>query len=241
VELRDQHLGHVLRVDEAHLPVLPDAVRRWVTVVFSAVAAVVLGHGIFPAPLPERLRALALLGGYSGLRWSELVLKRDDLDLEARTVRVDERLTEVGGGGPWSWGKPKTTDSARTVNLPAVVVKPLAEHLLRFPPLRSEDDPRLEGLLFHSEGSPIRRHLFRKQWRRACEAVNVPAIRLEWLRHTAASLAYAASRDLKLVSKRLGHTSTRMVDTIYLSLYQETGRELAEAIDVLVRKRLSRS
>lgn len=193
--------------------------------------------------LPERLHALALLGGYSGLRWSELIaLKRDDLDLEERTVRVDERLTEVGGGGgSWSWGNPKTADSARTVNLPAVVVKPLAEHLLRFPPLRSQDDPQLEGLLFHAEGSPIRRHLFRKLWRRACEAAKVPAIRLEWLRHTGASLAYAASRDMKAVAARLGHTSTRMVDTTYLSIYEETGRELAEAIDVLVRKRLSRS
>lgn len=187
---------------------------------------------------------LALLGGYSGLRWSELVaLKRDDVDLEGRKVRVDERLTEVGGGGgPWAWGRPKTAGSARTVDLPAIVVKPLAEHLLRFPPLCSKDDPRLEGLVFYvGSGSPVRRHTFRREWHRACERAKVPAIRLEWLRHTGASLAYAASRDLKAVASRLGHTSTRMVDTTYVGLYEDAGRELADAIDALVRERLGRS
>jgi methylase of polypeptide subunit release factors len=193
-----------------------------------------------PASKGERFGALALLGGYSGLRWSELIaLKRDDIDLEERKVRVDERLTEVGGGGgPWAWGLPKTSGSARTVDLPAVVVKPLAEHFLRFPPVRSKGD--LDGLVFHTESaSPVRRHIFRREWRRACERANVPPIRLEWLRHTGASLAYAASRDMKAVASRLGHTSTRMVDQVYVGLYEDAGRELADAIDALVRQRLA--
>lgn len=185
---------------------------------------------------------MAPLGGYSSLRWSELVaLKRDDVDAEAQTVRVDERLVEIGGGGSWSWGKPKTARSARTVDLPAVAMRPLLEHLLRFPPLRGTEDPDLEGLVFYTEDeTPVRRHVFRRVWHRACEAAGVPPIRLEWLRHTGASLAYAASRDLKAVAALLGHTSTRMVDTRYVELYEEAGRDLAEAIDALARKRLGR-
>lgn len=89
--------------------------------------------------------------------------------------------------------------------------------------------------------SPVRRHVFRKAWRRACESAKVPAIRLEWLRHTGASLAYAASHDLKAVANRLGHTSTRMVDTTYLAVYEDAGRDLADAIDQLVSARLARS
>jgi integrase len=68
----------------------------------------------------------------------------------------------------------------------------------------------------------------------------VPPIRLEWLRHTGASLAYAASHDLKGVANRLGHTSTRMVDTTYLAVYEDAGRGLADAIDELVNARLTR-
>jgi hypothetical protein len=53
-------------------------------------------------------------------------------------------------------------------------------------------------------------------------------------------LPYAASHDLKLVSKRLGHTSTRMVDSVYLKLYEDAGRKVADAIDELLRASAAR-
>lgn len=220
----------------ARLP-LPETTRQSITVLMPEQLARAAEE------LPERFRALALLGGYSGLRWSELVaVRRDDIDLEARKVKVDERLTEIGGGGAWAWGAPKTSGSTRTVDLPSLVVKPLAAHLLRFPPLDMTDDPRLEGLVFYLEsGSPVRRHVFRKEWRRACDRAQVPTIRLEWLRHTGASLAYAASHDLKAVANRLGHSSTRMLDSTYLAVYEDAGRDLADAIDEMVNARLTRS
>ena len=44
---------------------------------------------------------------------------------------------------------------------------------------------------------------------------------------------------MKAVASRLGHTSTRMVDQVYVGLYEDAGRELADAIDALVRQRLA--
>jgi integrase len=120
-----------------------------------------------------------LLDAYASLRWSEAVaIKRDDLDLEARTVRIDETLGEVRGA--WVWGKPKTVGSARTVDLPELLVKPLAAHLLRFPQIRDREDARFNGLIFTGErGGPIRRHSFREAWVDACTAagldVSVPS------------------------------------------------------------------
>jgi integrase len=35
-------------------------------------------------------------------------------------------------------------------------------------------------------------------------------------------VAYAATHDLKAVAERLGHTSVRMVDSVYVRLYEET-------------------
>jgi hypothetical protein len=35
----------------------------------------------------------------------------------------------------------KTPESARTIDVPEVAIRPLVEHLLRFPPLRGRDDP----------------------------------------------------------------------------------------------------
>jgi hypothetical protein len=34
----------------------------------------------------------------------------------------------------------------------------------------------------------------------------------------------------------VGHTSTRMMDTIYVEVYSDVSRQLADAIDDLVRK-----
>jgi integrase len=193
------------------------------------------------ANLPERWRAFALLGAYASLRWSELVaVKRDDIDIEERMLRIDEKVVEVRGR--FEWGEPKTRDSARTVHLPEVAVKPLAAHVLRFPPVRACGDPQWEGLVFYgNRRGPVRRHVFRPIWDRACRAVGLESIRPEWLRHTGASLAYAASRDMKAVASRLGHTSTRMMDTVYVDVYSDVSRQVADAIDVLVQESSNRT
>jgi integrase len=172
----------------------------------------VLGH------LGDRWRAMVLLDALGSLRWSELIgLRRQDLDLEARTVTITQKITEVNG--TFHIGRPKTAESARTVDLPALVVKPLAEYLLRNP-------PSLEGLVFHgANGNPVRLKVFRAAWVKALEDAKINKhVRPGWLRHSGASLAYAATHDLKLVSKRLGHTSTRMVDGVYVRLYEDASR-----------------
>jgi integrase len=64
----------------------------------------------------------------------------------------------------------------------------------------------------------------------ACRCIRRPGlegVRPEWLRHTGASLAYAASKDVKAVASRLGYTSTRMMDTVYVEVYSEVSREVA--------------
>ena len=175
--------------------------------------------------LQERWRAFVLLGAYGSLRWSELVaVKRDDIDIAERTVRVDECCTEVNGR--FVWGQTKTAGSDRTIALPDVVVKALAAHLLRFP-------PTAEGLVFYGEtGKPIRRKTFRPVWLQALKAVEIAEhVRVGWLRHSGASLAYDATKDILATAQRLGHTSTRMVDSVYVELYTEVSRQVADAID----------
>jgi integrase len=184
--------------------------------------------------LGDRWRAMVLLDALGSLRRSELVgLRRQDLDLEARTVTVTQKITEVDGR--FHVGRPKTQESARTIDMPAAVVKPLAEYLLRYP-------PSPDGLIFHgANGNPVRRKVFRAAWLKALKDAKITKhVRPGWLRHSGASLAYAASRDMKLVSKRLGHTSTRMVDGVYVSLYEDANRAVADAIDELLRASAAR-
>ena len=62
----------------------------------------------------------------------------------------------------------------------------------------------------------------------------MPPIRLHDLRHTAASLTYRATRDLKLVSELMGHSGIQITGDIYTSIFEEVDREAAEAVARLV-------
>jgi integrase len=89
-----------------------------------------------------------------------------------------------------------------------------------------------------SGGNVVRRHVFRKDWTKACAAAGVGHVRPKWLQHTGASIGYAATKDMKAVASRLGHTSTRMMDTLYVEVYRDAIRDVADAIDELVRRSL---
>jgi integrase len=169
-----------------------------------------------------------LLDALGALRWSEPIgVRRQDIDLEGRTVSVNQKITEVAG--EFHIGHPKIESSARTVDLPTAIVKPLAEYLIAHP-------PGPNGLVFHRNGQPIARKYFGRVWTRALRDAGIDKhVRVGWLRHSGASLAYAATHDLKATAERLGHTSTRMVDTVYLKLYQDADRRVADAIDELLR------
>jgi integrase len=62
----------------------------------------------------------------------------------------------------------------------------------------------------------------------------LPPIRFHDLRHTAASLTYRATRDLKLVSELLGHSSIKITGDIYTTLFADVDRAAAEAVAQLV-------
>lgn len=176
--------------------------------------------------LGEQWQAFVLLDALGALRWSELIgVRRQDIDLETRTVSVNQRITEVAG--EFHVGRPKTEASFRTIDLPTAIVKPLAEYLLAHP-----SGP--DGLVFHRNARPIARKYFGRVWERGLRDAGIDKhVRVGWLRHSGASLAYAATHDLKATAERLGHTSTRMVDTVYVKLYADVSRNLADAIGEL--------
>jgi integrase len=100
--------------------------------------------------------------------------------------------------------------------------------------LSGTEEERHEGLIFYGERhGPVRRHVFRSVWNAACLEADVEPTRLEWLRHTGASIGYRATKDMKAVANRLGHTSVRMLDTTYVKVYADAAREVADALDAL--------
>ena len=98
------------------------------------------------------------MGALTSPRWGELcALRQADVDLDARTVRVERTLTELQGGG-LTFGPPKSEAGKRTVSFPDLVSPVLRWHLSCFA-LGIEDD-----LIFTSpNGTPLRRGNFRQR------------------------------------------------------------------------------
>ena len=76
----------------------------------------------------RRFYALVLLATFASLRWGEATaLKRSDLDLTVRTVRIRAAYVERSTG-EMLLGPPKSKAGRRIVGIPASIVPALREH-----------------------------------------------------------------------------------------------------------------
>jgi integrase len=152
-----------------------------------------------------RYRALVLLGVFGSLRWGELAaLRRSDIDMQARTVRISRQLSEPRGGG-FAFGPPKSDAGQRLVAIPEVITSDLASHIVTYAA------PGDDGLVFTSpEGHPLRLSNFcRRVWRPALRTAGLPMIHFHDLRHTGNQLAANAGANLRELMDRMGHSTTR--------------------------------
>jgi integrase len=183
--------------------------------------------------IEPRYRALVLLGALTSLRWGELcALRRADIDLNARTVRVERSLTELQGGG-LTFGPPKSEAGTRTVGFPDLISPVLRWHLSCF----TQDGE--DHLIFTGpNGALLRRGNFRRRvWLKALAAAGLPRIHFHDLRHTGNNLTANAGASLRELMARMGHSSTRAA-MIYLHSTDERQREIADALGQLARVQL---
>ncbi len=183
----------------------------------------------------QRYRALVLLAMFSSLRWGELGgLRRCDIDLAARTVRVTRQLNEASGGG-FEFGPPKSRAGKRSVPIPEVIIPIIRWHLACFA------EPGDQGLVFTSPtGRPLRHSNFRRRvWLPALRAAELPAIHFHDLRHTGNTLAANAGASLRELMDRMGHDSERAA-MIYLHGSDERQHQIADSLSKLATEELKR-
>jgi len=122
----------------------------------------------------RRFYALVLLATFASLRWGEATaLRRTDLDLESRTVRIRVAYVERSNG-EMLLGPPKSEAGRRVVSIPAAIIAELREHLAIY----VKADP---GALVSPsvKGGPLRRGNFNKMsaWPHAVESIGMPGLR----------------------------------------------------------------
>jgi integrase len=186
----------------------------------------------------DRLYALYLLVITSGLRRGEVIaLRWDDVDLDAALMLVRRSVVQIGGD--IVEGAPKTKHSKRVVPLDDATTAALRAHRRRQAQERLTAGEAWQdqvGRVFtRGDGSGLVPEFVSRTFKTTAAAAGVPVIRFHDLRHTTATLALAGGVAMRVVSERLGHSTTAITSDLYTKVYDETAREAAEKIARLIR------
>ncbi|MCW2888067.1 MAG: site-specific integrase [Streptosporangiaceae bacterium] len=184
--------------------------------------------------IAPHFRALVLLATFGNMRWGELAgLRRRNLDLDARTVRINETVYELGA---LVKGTPKSEASKRKIVIPDLIIADLRAHLENY------SAPGPGGLVFVGlRGNQLRRSNFSKPWALALAKAGLPQeLHLHDLRHTGNTFAAEAGASLAELMNRMWHSSTRAAQ-IYLHARQERDQQIAGTLDKMAKRELKRA
>jgi integrase len=159
-----------------------------------------------------------------GLRWA-------DVDLDAGRVLLYQTVSAINHkmriAPRTKSGKPRPIqiDTTTVAALRAIRKRQAQERLLLGPTYEDHD------LVFaRADGSPQHPEHFSNAFERRVARHRLPKIRLHDLRHTWATLALAAGVDIKIVSERLGHASTKITWDIYQHVTPTMQADAAETV-----------
>jgi integrase len=149
------------------------------------------------------------VGEALGLRW-------EDLDLDARTLRINRTVYRGQSC------LPKTDSSRRTIKLSRLATEALRQH------------PQQCGWVFPtSRGTTINVNSLRhRSWKQLLERAHLPSgTRRHDLRHSAATLLLCKGVPIKVVSEMLGHSDVSITLSIYAHVLPDMQDGAAEAMD----------
>ncbi len=159
------------------------------------------------------------LGVLYGLRRSEvLALRWDDVDLDARTLRIDESLVATNTGAAWS--RAKNERSRRTIPIDAVTgrlfqSRRAGQAAERLAAGGEWDDTNL--IIATRHGKLVQPRNYDRALARIIDHVGLPRLTSHGLRHTAATHMVQNAADLgelRAIADLLGH-SPEMLLNIY--------------------------
>jgi integrase len=173
---------------------------------------------------PHRLTALWATALGTGLRLAELLgLRWQDIDLKAATLTIDHQLQRIDGD--FLPRDLKTDQSRAVIPLAPFVVEALAAHRRASPGIRS-------GLVFRARsGAPYHQSNVRQMWLRHCAKCAVPAVPFHSMRHTTATLLYAAGLPDKTIQAVLRHSRLSTTMDVYTHLTPQAMERATEAME----------
>ena len=176
--------------------------------------------------------------GSRSSRWSSTTSpspRTCDIDLRARTIRIERSITELPGGG-YLYGPPKSEAGKRRVAIPAHITADLKAHLAAFVA------PGADALIFTSPtGAPLRHSNFRRRvWVPALAEAGLTELHFHDLRRTGNDLTAGTGATLREMMDRMGHSSPRAA-LVYMHWNDARQRGIADSLRKLARSKLSRT
>ncbi|RIN53696.1 site-specific integrase, partial [Staphylococcus simulans] len=143
-----------------------------------------------------------LMGLVTGGRFSEIAnMKRNDF-------YIGENKVHLPGT--------KTTTSDRTISIDTKTLNKVRKFI-------KESPSDINGYVFTGKnGSIITNASVNKALNNACKKLGIKSITTHALRHTHASVLIHNGYSIQYISKRLGHSSTLVTQSVYLHLLEET-------------------
>lgn len=206
----------------------PQTIQVWTPQQIGAFLATVGADPLF---------ALLHVAAHTGARRGEILgLTWADVDLTAGQVTI--RRTVSHRKGEVRVGRPKTKAGERVIALDAGTVDVLRRHRIDHAAERlAWAGARNDGdrVFCWPDGRPIRGDYLTRRFEALAAAAGLPVIRFHDLRHTHASAALAAGVPIKVVSDRLGHSTTKITEDIYQHVVPQLAADAAELIAALTR------
>lgn len=142
-----------------------------------------------------------LMALVTGGRFSEIAnMKRDDFFLGDNKIHLPGTKTET---------------SDRIISIDTNTLNKVKQYI-------NDKPANMNGYVFTVNGSVISNTAVNKVLRKACNHLGIKSITINALRHTHASVLIHNGYSLHYISKRLGHASTLVTQSVYLHLLEET-------------------
>jgi integrase len=184
----------------------------------------------------SRLDVLLLVALTTGMRQGELLaLRWSDIDFKTGVLQVHHNVAYVNGMG-FVESEPKTKAGRRKVILPGVVIEALRRHLERQAEKQCEMGERWHnlGLVFPTvHGGFLYANNVWASFKRLLKRAGLPDVRFHDLRHSVATILFAAGVDLKVISELLGHSSIAVTSDVYARLLPDKQREVVNKMNDL--------
>lgn len=167
-------------------------------------------------------RALVLVAGVLGLRWSEAIgLRVGDISFLGSSITVRQTIAEVEGR--LQVAETKSRASRRTLAVPQFLLDELSAHLAR------SGRPESDALVFTGpRGAPLRRSFAARTFAPAVARAGLdPQLTFHGLRHCATTFMVEAGEHPRVIQHRLGHATARLSMELYAHVPEPADRDVA--------------